>query len=251
MQQQKQNPKATLRLLFSEKALVQQLSAQEPEASMLLLNEVLKRSFVVPKMKVFFSCLTGLMIWPLSLFLMPEYDDRVFYWQPLVLFVYGAYSLVILILSTVGLIKAKSHRLEWVLGKIREEQMIARVRWPQALPALLALMGQTGSVYDKELLLWWWAEAYSILIRWLPRLQHGELGHDECRTLRKLLSLNQQYEDVQVAILLALGTARDEKARRVATRLFRHSPYERVREAARDCLLELGAPVSRRLERRD
>ena len=223
---------------------MQQLAAQEPEASMLLLNEVLQRSFWVPGMKVLSSCLTCLAIWPLSLYLIPkEYDDNVVYWQPLVLFVYGAYSLVILVLSISGLINAKNYRLEWVLRKIREEQIIARAPWPKSLPALLALMGQTGWLYEKELLHWWWGETYPILLRWLPWLQTGELGTKECRTLRKLLCLNHQYEDLQVAILLALGTARDAKARRVATKLLRRSPHERVREAARDCLRELDKPI--------
>ncbi|MCX6369261.1 MAG: hypothetical protein NTX57_21510 [Armatimonadetes bacterium] len=79
---------------------------------------------------------------------------------------------------------------------------------------------------NEPLWLWWWRTSQPILIRWLPRLQPGELGARECRTLRRLLGFNQLYEDLQVAILLALGTARD-------------------------CLRELGEPVSRRLERRD
>lgn len=180
------------------------------------------------------------MFWPLSLYLLPKGTDDYFVWQHLVLLAYCFYCIVILITSTAGLINAKNQRLEWVLRTLREKHMTARAPWPQSLPVLLALVGQTGWLYEKDLLHWWWGEAYSLLLRWLPRLEPGELSAPECRTLRKLLRLNPQYEDLQVAILLALGTARDVKARRVAIKLVRRSPHERVREAARDCLLELG-----------
>lgn len=137
------------------------------------------------------------------------------------------------------LIREYSQLGERMIEQVRDQQLITRGHWPDEMPTLLALMEQTGWPRDDELRLWWWGETYPILVRWLPRLQPSELGTNECRTLRKLLRLNHQYEDLQVAILLALGTVRDAKAQRVATKLLQRSPHERVREAAQDCLKAL------------
>ncbi|WP_395092952.1 HEAT repeat domain-containing protein [Armatimonas sp.] len=133
----------------------------------------------------------------------------------------------------------KNRQINRLLSHLWQTQLVTYAEWPQALLALLALIEQTNLLRDDQLRLWWWNETYPILVRWLPRMLPGELGPDECRTLRKLLTTNRAHEDLHVAILLALGTARDQKAKRIATRLFRHSPYERVREAAQDCLKAL------------
>lgn len=128
---------------------------------------------------------------------------------------------------------------ERAIEHVRDQQLIARGHWPEEILELLLLMECAGWPQEDGLRLWWWRETHPILVRWLPRLQPGELGPKECRTLRKLLHPALQEEDLQVVVLLALGTARDKKARRMATKLLRHSPHERVREAARECLKEL------------
>jgi hypothetical protein len=147
---------------------------------------------------------------------------------------------LIAIVVGLGLKALRRFLIVRTLHELRDRQLLANAEWPQALPKLIALLEQVGGWPSNEpLWLWWWRTSQPILIRWLPRLQHGELGSRDCRTLRRLLGLSQLYEDLQVAILLALGTAGDKKARRVATKLLRRSSHERVREAARECLAEL------------
>ena len=145
---------------------------------------------------------------------------------------------VIVLCLSLGVLRVLRRSLiDQTLRELQEKQLLASAEWPQTLPTLIGLMEQIGGwPSNDELWLWWWQKSQPILVRWLPRLQPGELGSNECRTLRTLLRFNQLYEGLQVAILLALGTARDEKARRIANQLFRRTPHERVREAALECL---------------
>ncbi len=249
--QAQQPPKATLRLLFADKALTEQLSGQDPEAQLTLFARLLHYPVELQKRSLGFLVVGILLSVGLLEFLGQLDDESPLFGRVFMLLMGVGGSVVILWLVVGWLTHEKNRQINRILTNLWQTSLITRALWPQALHTLLALMEQTGWPRDDALRLWWWGETYPILVRWLPRLQPGELGPDECRTLRKLLRLNHQYEDLQVAILLALGMARDAKALRVATRLFRSSPHERVREAARDCLRELDEPSSRRLERRD
>lgn len=232
----------TLRLLTSEKALTQWLIGQEPASSLSCFWRLLHLFTEMQKWVI-----RGIICIILILFLL--INLKVSWITPAVLS--GLAFIFLLWVLGAVLWYEKNRQTNRALRHLWEKQIVSRATWPQALPALLALMKQTGWPRDDELHVWWFEEVYPVLVRWLPRMQPGELSAEECETLRKLLRLNHSSEDLQVAILLALGTARDEKVRQMAHQIHYSSPYERVREAARDCLRELGEPVSRRLERRD
>jgi hypothetical protein len=223
--------------MLSVRALERELASQEPETSLFLYTLHLKH---FNRLVFLNKVLLVLIAFPLLIFLAAyayfQWDvTQEQYW---IVFFAGMVATTLWVIL-VWLSQEKNRRISCLLHQV-QMTLFAHASWPQSLRPLLSLMEQTGWLQKPELWLWWWGGTYPILIRWLPRLQAGELGSSECRTLRKLLHLNPQYEDLQVAILLALGTARDAKARRVATKLLQHSPQERVREAARDCLQELG-----------
>ena len=82
------------------------------------------------------------------------------------------------------------------------------------------------------------------LVRLLPRLEPegaALLTDSQRAQLRRMLVRHRDYPDACIAILLALGTARDRAAQNEARLLVVNHPSDRVRAAARECLLSLGS----------
>ena len=81
------------------------------------------------------------------------------------------------------------------------------------------------------------------LVQLLPRLDpEGAIFLSDAQRaqLRRMLARLRNHPDACVAILLALGTARDRDAGAEARLLVVKHPSDRVRAAARECLLSLG-----------
>ena len=83
------------------------------------------------------------------------------------------------------------------------------------------------------------------LVRLLPRLEPEEaalLSPEQRAQLRRMLGRLRDYPESCVALLLALGTARDREAQTEARLLIVKHPSDRVRAAAQECLIDLGEP---------
>jgi hypothetical protein len=79
----------------------------------------------------------------------------------------------------------------------------------------------------------------------LPRLEPDDasrLSQAQRAQLRRMLERLRHHPDTLVALLLALGTAHDSRTIIEARLLVVSHPSDRVRAAARECLLSLGSP---------
>jgi len=152
-------------------------------------------------------------------------------------------SLVVLFFPLCGaLVNERTRLSEQVLCQIKETQLIARLSRVQATLPLLELVEALSWPRNDPLRVWWWKELYPILVRTLPLLPPGAGQDVHCRALEKLLSLRGDYEELYIAVLLARGSMGKPTGRtkRLVCRFLHRSKSERVREAARDCLIALG-----------
>lgn len=172
---------------------------------------------------------------------------------------------IILLAITVALTATQNYDIAWIpivllvlWGAGSLSQLRATVRWRNARTATLDLLSRVNSPEHCGVLLDLAAPLEKLPAHWpgrtlrseielrltqlLPRLDPEaalQLTPKQRAQLRIMLERLRHHPDTLVAILLALGSAQDTGVIVDARLLVVNHPSDRVRAAARECLLEL------------